>query len=56
MPFERMTRLEQKMDHVVSGVDLLVSRVDKLERRASLWGAIGGALMTLATHLTACFR
>jgi hypothetical protein len=51
----RLERLETKLDHVANGVDLLVSRIEKLERRASFWGALGGALTAIVTHLAGCF-
>lgn len=44
----QLDRLEGKLDHIVQ-------RVDKLERRASFWGAVGGALTAVLTHVAACF-
>lgn len=48
------TVLKSQLDRIEETVTKLWARVDTLEKRASIWGALGGALAILATKLGGC--
>ena len=50
----RLTQIEAKVDHLVLGVDKIVARVEKLERKAGFWGAIGGIATAIIAQMTGC--
>lgn len=50
----RLDLIDAKVDHLVLGVDKIVSRVDKLERKASFWGAVGGIATAIVAHMGGC--
>ncbi len=43
-----------QLDRIEGTVTKLWARVDLLERRASVWGAVGGMLTALAAQLGGC--
>ncbi len=47
-------QVNDQLDRIEAKVDKLVARVVNVEKRASFWGAIGGAATILATHLAGC--
>ena len=46
--------VNHQLDRIEAKVDKLVARIDSVEKRASFWGALGGAAAMIATHLTGC--
>lgn len=46
--------IRDQLSRIEAKVDKLVARVDHVERKASMWGAISAALVAFATHLGGC--
>lgn len=38
-------------ERIETKIDILVARIDKVEARASFWGAVGGAMALMAMRL-----
>jgi tetrahydromethanopterin S-methyltransferase subunit G len=46
--------VNDQLDRIEAKVDKVVSRVDRLEAKASVWGAVGGILIAVASKLAGC--
>jgi hypothetical protein len=46
--------LKGQLDRIEDTVQKLWERVNRLEHRASFWGAVGGAIAMLSTRLMGC--
>lgn len=45
---------QTQLDRIEQKVDKVVARVDKLEGKASLWGAVSAAVVAVVSHLGGC--
>lgn len=54
MPRKRKAVTPSQLDRIEEKVDKVVARVDKLEGKASFWGAVGGAATMLVATLAGC--
>lgn len=65
MSAERPTQLDRiessgsaetpgQLDRIEIKLDSVVARVSKLEAKASIWGAVGGVLTVVLSHMGGC--
>jgi hypothetical protein len=49
-----MDPLQEQLNRLETKIDLIVARVDHVERKASFWGAVSSIVVTLTGMLLGC--